>query len=43
MQHCDVLIIRGDYRCTIAYYASKYGRDVSILEKGEVDRGTLST
>ncbi|OTW76014.1 glycine oxidase [Bacillus thuringiensis serovar cameroun] len=43
MRHCDVLIIGGGIiGCSIAYYTSKYGRDVTIIEKGEFVRGTSS-
>ncbi|MBK5514030.1 FAD-binding oxidoreductase [Bacillus sp. TH11] len=27
--------------CSIAYYTSKYGRDVTIIEKGRICRGRL--
>ncbi|MDA2382248.1 FAD-dependent oxidoreductase [Bacillus cereus] len=43
MRHCDVLIIGGGITgCSIAYYTSKYGRDVTIIEKGEFVSGTSS-
>ncbi|PGO73900.1 glycine oxidase [Bacillus cereus] len=43
MRHCDVLIIGGGIiGCSIAYYTSKYGRDVTIIEKGEFVTGTSS-
>ncbi|EEK78794.1 FAD-binding oxidoreductase [Bacillus cereus] len=43
MRHCDVLIIGGGIiGCSIAYYISKYGRDVTIIEKGEFVSGTSS-
>ncbi|HDR3486156.1 MULTISPECIES: NAD(P)/FAD-dependent oxidoreductase [Bacillus] len=43
MRHCDVLIIGGGIiGCSIAYYTSKYGRDVTIIEKGEFVSGTSS-
>ncbi|WP_026573703.1 NAD(P)/FAD-dependent oxidoreductase [Bacillus sp. UNC438CL73TsuS30] len=43
MKNCDVLVIGGGIiGCAIAYYASKYGRDVTILEKGEFVSGTSS-
>lgn len=43
MKHCDVLVIGGGIiGCSIAYYATKYGRDVTILEKGEFVSGTSS-
>ncbi|MHA2895391.1 NAD(P)/FAD-dependent oxidoreductase [Bacillus cereus] len=43
MGHCDVLIIGGGIiGCSIAYYTSKYGRDVTIIEKGEFVSGTSS-
>ena len=32
----------GIIGCTIAYYASKYVRDVLIFEKGEFVSGTMS-
>jgi sarcosine oxidase subunit beta len=41
--HCDVLIIGGGIiGCAIAYYTSKSGRDVTIIEKGEFVSGTSS-
>lgn len=43
MRHSDVLIIGGGIiGCSIAYYTSKYGRDVTIIEKGEFVSGTSS-
>ena len=43
MKHCDVLVIGGGIiGCSIAYYASKFGRDVTIIEKGEFVSGTSS-
>ncbi|MGH0676604.1 NAD(P)/FAD-dependent oxidoreductase [Bacillus luti] len=43
MRQCDVLIIGGGIiGCSIAYYTSKYGRDVTIIEKGEFVSGTSS-
>ncbi|MDA1761643.1 FAD-dependent oxidoreductase [Bacillus cereus] len=43
MRHCDVLIIGGGIiGCSIAYYTSKYGRDVTVIEKGEFVSGTSS-
>lgn len=43
MRHCGVLIIGGGIiGCSIAYYTSKYGRDVTIIEKGEFVSGTSS-
>ncbi|MBH0346135.1 FAD-dependent oxidoreductase [Bacillus tropicus] len=43
MRHCDVLIIGGGIiGCSIAYYTTKYGRDVTIIEKGEFVSGTSS-
>ncbi len=43
MNHCDVLVIGGGIiGCSIAYYASKYGREVTLLEKGEFVSGTSS-
>ncbi len=43
MRHCDVLIIGGGIiGCSIAYYTSKYGRDVTIIENGEFVSGTSS-
>ncbi|MGH1324177.1 NAD(P)/FAD-dependent oxidoreductase [Bacillus pretiosus] len=43
MRNCDVLIIGGGIiGCSIAYYTSKYGRDVTIIEKGEFVSGTSS-
>ncbi|WHY67481.1 FAD-dependent oxidoreductase [Neobacillus sp. SuZ13] len=41
--HCDVLVIGGGIiGCAIAYYTSKSGRDVTIIEKGEFVSGTSS-
>ncbi|KFM99860.1 FAD-binding oxidoreductase [Bacillus clarus] len=43
MRHCEVLVIGGGIiGCSIAYYTSKYGRDVTIIEKGEFVSGTSS-
>ncbi|PEK64743.1 glycine oxidase [Bacillus pseudomycoides] len=43
MRHCDVLILGGGIiGCSIAYYTSKYGRDVTIIDKGEFVSGTSS-
>ncbi|MEH7391027.1 NAD(P)/FAD-dependent oxidoreductase [Bacillus sp. JJ1474] len=43
MKHCDVLVIGGGIMgCSIAYYTSKSGKDVTILEKGEFVSGTSS-
>lgn len=43
MEHCDVLVIGGGIiGCAIAYYTSKSGKDVTILEKGEFVSGTSS-
>lgn len=43
VRHCDVLIIGGGIiGCSIAYYTTKYGRDVTIIEKGEFVSGTSS-
>ncbi len=43
VRHCDVLIIGGGIiGCSIAYYTSKYGRDITIIEKGEFVSGTSS-
>lgn len=43
VRHCDVLIIGGGIiGCSIAYYTSKYGRDVTVIEKGEFVSGTSS-
>ncbi|MED3554041.1 FAD-dependent oxidoreductase [Cytobacillus praedii] len=43
MNHCDVLIIGGGIiGCSIAYYTSKSGMDVAILEKEEFVSGTSS-
>ncbi|MGG2067749.1 FAD-dependent oxidoreductase [Bacillus sp. S14(2024)] len=37
VKHCDVLVIGGGIiGCSIAYYVSKYGRDVTIIEKGNL-------
>ncbi|OJH18994.1 glycine oxidase [Bacillus obstructivus] len=43
MKHCDVLVIGGGIiGCAIAYYTSKSGKDVTIIEKGEFVSGTSS-
>ncbi|MHC0038478.1 NAD(P)/FAD-dependent oxidoreductase [Pseudoneobacillus sp. C159] len=43
MKHCDVFIIGGGIiGCSIAYYVSKFGRSVTIVEKGEFVSGTSS-
>ncbi|WP_053367999.1 NAD(P)/FAD-dependent oxidoreductase [Bacillus sp. FJAT-27245] len=43
MKHCDVVIIGGGIiGCSIAYYLSKFGKDVTILERGEFVSGTSS-
>lgn len=43
IKHCDVVVIGGGIiGCSIAYYAAKYGRDVTIIEKGEFVSGTSS-
>ncbi|RST61598.1 FAD-binding oxidoreductase [Siminovitchia terrae] len=43
MKHTDVLVIGGGIiGCAIAYYVSKSGRQVTILEKGEFVSGTSS-
>ncbi|MGC8230101.1 NAD(P)/FAD-dependent oxidoreductase [Pseudobacillus badius] len=43
MKHCDIAVIGGGIiGCSIAYYASKYGRDVTVIEKGEFVSGTSS-
>ncbi|MCH6266962.1 MULTISPECIES: NAD(P)/FAD-dependent oxidoreductase [Neobacillus] len=43
MKHCDVLVIGGGIiGCAIAYYVSKSGRDVTVIEKGEFVSGTSS-
>jgi sarcosine oxidase subunit beta len=43
VKNCEVLVIGGGIiGCSIAYYASKYGRDVTIIEKGEFVSGTSS-
>ncbi|EEL51974.1 MULTISPECIES: NAD(P)/FAD-dependent oxidoreductase [Bacillus cereus group] len=42
-QHCDVLIIGGGIiGSAIAYYVSKCGREVTLLERGELASGTSS-
>ncbi|MFZ7944780.1 NAD(P)/FAD-dependent oxidoreductase [Neobacillus sp. 19] len=41
--HCDVLVIGGGIiGCAIAYYTSKSGREVTVIEKGEFVSGTSS-
>ncbi|MEH6987025.1 NAD(P)/FAD-dependent oxidoreductase [Cytobacillus firmus] len=41
--HCDVLVIGGGIiGCAIAYYTSKSGRNVTVIEKGEFVSGTSS-
>lgn len=43
MPHCEVLIMGGGIiGCSIAYYVSKSGRDVTIIDKGEFVSGTSS-
>ena len=43
VRHCDVLIIGGGIiGCSIAYYTSKYGRDVTIIEKGICQRDVFT-
>ncbi|MEN1937091.1 FAD-dependent oxidoreductase [Paenibacillus sp. 102] len=42
-KHCDVLIIGGGIiGSAIAYYVSKWGREVTLLERGELASGTSS-
>lgn len=42
-KHCDVLIIGGGIiGSAIAYYVSKCGREVTLLERGELASGTSS-
>ncbi|WP_340084137.1 FAD-dependent oxidoreductase [Siminovitchia sp. FSL H7-0308] len=43
MKHCDVFIIGGGIiGCAIAYYVSKSGRQVTLVEKGDFVSGTSS-
>lgn len=43
MKHCEVLVIGGGIiGCAIAYYVSKTGRQVTIVEKGDFVSGTSS-
>ncbi len=43
MKHCDILVVGGGIiGCAIAYYVSKSGRDVTVIEKGEFVSGTSS-
>lgn len=43
MKNCDVLIIGGGIiGSSIAYYVAKYGRDVTIIDKGDFASGTSS-
>lgn len=43
IKHCDVLIIGGGIiGSAIAYYVSKCGREVTLLERGELASGTSS-
>ncbi|MCI0767323.1 FAD-dependent oxidoreductase [Bacillus sp. TL12] len=42
-KHCDVLIVGGGIiGSAIAYYVSKCGREVTLLERGELASGTSS-
>lgn len=42
-EHCDVIVIGGGIiGASIAYYASKTGLDITVLEKNEIASGTSS-